>query len=273
MYVTDWTNVRHVPFSAGRFDLERNIATIRDFIRTLHPGLSVIGVCQGGASALAATALLAKAREPTPSALVLIGAPIDPQAHPTQVVKLLGSRPINWFDANLISEVEPQYLGCDRPVYAAQRQLTGLLAYFARHFGDELWVKLRVDDGRDATSFPFADLVTSIMDIDAAFFLENIRHIYQERALAMGTMVCEGASVDLQALRDTALLTVEGTWDDIAAPGQTSAAHILCTSIPSELHASLVVPRSGHFSLFHGQTWRRDVLPVIRDFCCRYGER
>ena len=64
----------------------------------------------------------------------------------------------------------------------------------------------------------------------------------------MGTMVCEGASVDLQALRDTALLTVEGTWDDIAAPGQTSAAHILCTSIPSELHASLVVPRSGHFS-------------------------
>ena len=150
-------------------------------------------------------------------------------------MKLLGSRPINWFDANLISEVEPQYLGCDRPVYAAQRQLTGLLAYFARHFGNELWVKLWVDDGRDATSFPFADLVTSIMDIDAAFFLENIQHIYQERALAMGTMVCEGASVDLQALRDTALLTVEGTWDDIAAPGQTSAAHILCTSIPSEL--------------------------------------
>ena len=67
-------------------------------------------------------------------------------------MKLLGSRPINWFDANLISEVEPQYLGCDRPVYAAQRQLTGLLAYFARHFGDELWVKLWVDDGRDATS-------------------------------------------------------------------------------------------------------------------------
>jgi len=60
--------------------------------------------------------------------------------------------------------------------------------------------------------------------------------------------------------------TIEGELDDIAPPCQTSAAHALCSSLPADLHHSIAVPGSGHFSLFHGNTCRRLVQLAILDF-------
>jgi poly(3-hydroxybutyrate) depolymerase len=58
-------------------------------------------------------------------------------------------------------------------------------------------------------------------------------------------------------------MTVEGELDDICGPGQTYAAHILCSSVPERRRAHLFLPGAGHFSLFHGQTCRRTVLPAV----------
>jgi poly(3-hydroxybutyrate) depolymerase len=137
--------------------------------------------------------------------------------------------------------------------------------------GNELVHKLWADDGIDPVRFPFLDLYTSIMDLDAAFFLENVRHIYHEDGLARGPFFVSGELVDLSVISRTALLTIEGEFDDIAAPGQTSAVHDLCPTIDNSLRRSLVVPRAGHFSLFHGETWRQYVLPVVREFCSVHG--
>jgi poly(3-hydroxybutyrate) depolymerase len=61
-------------------------------------------------------------------------------------------------------------------------------------------------------------------------------------------------------------MTVEAENDDIAAPGQTRIAQALCSAIPDGRRQQLLLPSSGHFSLFHGETWRSRVLPAIVGF-------
>jgi poly(3-hydroxybutyrate) depolymerase len=143
------------------------------------------------------------------------------------------------------------------------------LAYRARHLdaGGELFRKLQHDDGADPRRFPFFDLYSSIMDLDAKHFVENIERVFHAGALAQGALRCNRERVDLGAIRRTALVTIEGEQDDIAAPGQTSAAHALCSGLPANLHRQVVVAGARHFSLFHGDVFRRAVLPVIRDAC------
>lgn len=270
VYVTDWTNVRHVPAEHGSFGLDTNISGVLSMIRSLAPGMTVVALCQGGVPALAATALLAHENDArTPAALVLMAAPIDPLANPTPVVRLLRARSLSWFEENLITTVPEEYAGRGRRVYPARFQLMALRTYLARRIseGGELSAKLLSDDGADPAQFPFLDLYTSIMDLDAKFLVDNTKAVFHDCLLRNGRLFFGGERVDPAAIRDTALLTVEGAWDDIAAPGQTSAAHGLCTSLPARLRREMIVPHSGHFSLFYGETWRREVLPAIKIHC------
>jgi poly(3-hydroxybutyrate) depolymerase len=269
VYVTDWHNVRHVSADHGPFGLEANISCVLDVITRRPPGLNVIGICQGGVAALTATAILAQNADRTPTSLILMGAPIDPLANPTRVVKLLRSRLLSWFEQHLIAPVPEEYAGSGRQVYPADRHLIPLWLHLARHLsqGGELSAKVVFDDGADPGRFPFLDLYTSIMDLDAKFFLENTKNVFHDCVLREGKLYFEGERVHLRAIRNTALLTIEGERDDIAAPGQTSAAHALCSTLPERFRSQLVVPGSGHFSLFHGDTWRKAVLPAIRKFC------
>jgi poly(3-hydroxybutyrate) depolymerase len=269
VYVTDWFNVRHVPANHGSFGLDDNISCILNTIISLPPGLTIVALCQGGIPALAATALLARnQRSHAPKALILIACPIDPLANPSGVARLLRSRPPSWFESSLIKTVPDVYAGVGRHVYPADLHLVPLLTYLTRRIleGGEIAAKVLSDDGSDPGRFPFLDLVTSIMDLDAKYFLENTKAVFQECLLPSGLLLFQGERVDLRAIEQTALFTIEGELDDIAPPGQTSAAHALCSSLPADLHHSIAVPGSGHFSLFHGNTCRRVVQPAILDF-------
>jgi poly(3-hydroxybutyrate) depolymerase len=141
-------------------------------------------------------------------------------------------------------------------------------AYFTRHMaeGRELWWKLVADDGEDPLHFPFVALASTLMDLPAEHFLENIRCIFHDRDLVLGTLRFADNVIDPDAISKTALMTVEGAEDDIAAPGQTYAAHAICKSIPNRRRQHLVVDACGHFSLFHGRICRTKVVPEIIGF-------
>jgi poly(3-hydroxybutyrate) depolymerase len=130
---------------------------------------------------------------------------------------------------------------------------------------------LLTDDGADPVRFPFLDLYSAVMDLPAEVFLDIMRHVYQERTLVRGDFRARNQTVALRGIRGTALMTVEGEYDDIAAPGQTQRAHDLCPSVPADARRQLVVPACGHFSLFHGEIWRTRVLPEVRAFIDRFG--
>ena len=125
------------------------------------------------------------------------------------------------------------------------------------------------DDGEDPVRFPFSLLSSSLMDVSADFFLENLQHVFLEPALPNGTLAVHGTHVEPRAIMRTALMTVEAEKDDIAAPGQTRTAQALCSSIPEHLRQHLLVLSAGHFSLFHGSTCRARVLPAVVAFMAR----
>jgi poly(3-hydroxybutyrate) depolymerase len=270
--IADWFDARYLPEAAGRFGLEEEISYVAELIRMLGPELHVIGVCQAVVPALAATALLA-ANEPemAPRSLVLIGGPVDPLANPTGVVERLRSHSLKWFRQNIIEAVPPGWPGEGRLVYPKTIQLASFTGYLARHFaaGRELYWKFLADDGEDPRHFPFSALATTMMDLPAEHVLENIRCIFHDRELARRNMHFAGDKIDLDAISATALMTVEGAEDDIAAPGQTRAAHALCRSIPSTRRRHLLVDACGHFSLFHGRICRTHVVPKIIGFINR----
>ncbi len=63
-----------------------------------------------------------------------------------------------------------------------------------------------------------------------------------------------------------AVKTVEGALDDISAPGQCVAALDLLTGLPDEKKASYLEPEAGHYGIFAGRSWRRNIRPLVLDF-------
>lgn len=276
VHVIDWTNPRHVPLAAGPFGFAGNIDAILAAEAAMPPGGAVFGLCQGGVPALAAIALMAgRPDRPPPGALVLAGAPVDPDAAATPIVAAIRGHAPEWYRHCLLWPVHAPHAGRGRLVYPAWMQLAAIRTYLAnrRNGEGEIARKLAHDDGADPVAAPFLDLCTSVMDIDGQHFTENLEMVFNRPQLPAGAMLHRGTPVDPGAIRETALMTVEGGLDDIAAPGQTAAAQRLCPGLPEAMRARLVDPGSGHFSLFHGERWREVILPAVRAFLIRHAKR
>jgi poly(3-hydroxybutyrate) depolymerase len=85
-----------------------------------------------------------------------------------------------------------------------------------------------------ATTRAFYDEYGAVMDLPAEFYPQTLRSIFMEHHLPTGQFVWRGERVDPAAITRTALLTVEGANDDMCTPGQTYAAHDLCTGVPAD---------------------------------------
>jgi len=269
LHLIDWSDARDVPLAAGPFGLEENIACIMECIAHCAGELHLIGLCQSAMPALAATALLAAAGDtPAPAALVLMNGMIDTRLRPTRIDRLTARRSPEWFQRYALTTVPNPYAGAGRLVYSATMQHTALVTYLMRHIGigGELLRKLVEDDGLDAAAHPFFELYLSVMDLPAEFFLDSVRLVFQECALARGRLAWRGTPVDPTAIRTTALMTIEGEYDDVSGAGQTRVAHTLCRNIPRGRRAHYLQPGVGHFGTFHGTLWRREVLPRIAGF-------
>src|SRR5260221_3438165 len=118
VYITDWRNARDVPIWHGRFDFDDYTDHVIRFIEALGAGTHVVAVCQPSVAVLVAVALMAAANNPfQPASMTLMGGPIDTRVNPTQVSELAASRPIDWFERNLIGWVPLRYRGAMRRVF------------------------------------------------------------------------------------------------------------------------------------------------------------
>jgi poly(3-hydroxybutyrate) depolymerase len=109
------------------------------------------------------------------------------------------------------------------------------------------------------------------MDLPADFYLQTIDRVFHRRDLALGCLLSRGRLVDPGAIKETAVLTVEGEKDDICAVGQTSAAHALLTGLPKKKRTQHVQPGVGHYGVFNGRHWRNEIYPRVRDFIRQHG--
>lgn len=269
LFLLDWRDARLIPAAAGRFGLGGTIGAVRTAVRTLGPGLTVMGVSQAPATILAAAALMAAQSDPArPAGLVLMGGFIDTRVNPTGVARLARLLPPLWFQDMVARQVPAHLPGAGRRVYPARAQALALERYLARHLltGGELAGKVRDDDGSDPVGHPFLTLYSTLMDLPAEFVEESVRAVFVEHRLATGRLAWKRHAVEPEAIRDIALMTVEGARDDSSGPGQTHAAHALTPHLPEALRVRYTDPEAGHFGLFHGRPWRERVLPRVSHF-------
>ncbi|MGH7022961.1 MAG: polyhydroxyalkanoate depolymerase [Caulobacteraceae bacterium] len=271
VYVTDWSNARDVPILDGRFDLHDYIDAIVDMLRQIGRRAHVVAVCQPGPPALAAAALMAEAADPLrPASLTLMGSPIDARLSPTVTNRLAEERPFTWFQSQMIYTVPPPYAGALRRVYPGFVQLYSFISMNAeahqnahrRYFAD-----LVKGDGDSAEKHrEFYDEYLSVLDLSEEFYLQTVDEVFQRYLLPKGEMVHRGRGVDLAAMSDVGLMTVEGERDDISGVGQTQAAHGLCVNVPQGMRELYVQPGVGHYGVFNGRRFVEEIYPRVRDF-------
>lgn len=276
VYVTDWIDARLVPLSAGRFDLEDYITYVMDFLRHLGRDTHVIAVCQPAVPVMCAVSLMAQMDDPCqPRSMTLMGGPIDTRRAQTVVTKLGKDRSLSWFERTVVSVVPMYYPGAMRRVYPGFVQLSGFMTMnLDRHVGEHmrLFQHLVKGDGDSASSHRrFYDEYLSVMDITGEFYLQTVERVFQKHALPEGTFRWKDMVVTPSAIQKTALLTVEGTLDDISAPGQTIAAHDLCTGLKAEMKKNHLAQGVGHYGIFNGRRWRNEIQPIVAEFIRTHG--
>jgi poly(3-hydroxybutyrate) depolymerase len=271
VHVTDWADAKQVPIEAGRFDLDDYIDYLIDFLEFIGPGTHVIAVCQPSVPALAATALMNAAGHPCrPATLTMMGGPIDTREAPTSVNDVAVTRPLSWFENNVIATVPLMHPGAGRRVYPGFLQLAGFMAMNLRthlmsHW--QMYKHLVAGDGESADATKaFYEEYRSVADMTAEFYLQTIEHVFQRHSLPKGELLHRGQPIDLGAIRDTALLAIEGENDDISGLGQTRAALTLATGLAESRKKYYLAETVGHYGIFNGSRWRSTIAPVVEDW-------
>ncbi len=278
VYITDWADAKLVPLSEGRFDLDDYIDYLVAFLEHIGPNTHMMAVCQPSVPALAATAVMSAANNPCrPLTLTMMGGPIDTREAPTSVNDVAIDNPLSWFQNHVIATVPLHYPGAGRKVYPGFLQLAGFLSmnlqtHLESHY--QMFRHLVTGDGESAdASKAFYEEYRSVADMTAEFYLQTIEHVFQKHSLPKGELRHRGELVDLTAIRDTALLAIEGENDDISGIGQTKAALTIATALPEEAKRYFLAPDVGHYGIFNGRRWRQVIAPVVEEWMSEHAVR
>jgi poly(3-hydroxybutyrate) depolymerase len=282
VYITDWTNARLVPLSEGKFNLDDYINYVEDFIRYLqteYGNCHVISVCQPTVPVLAAVSLMASRGEQIPLSMTMMGGPIDARKSPTAVNNLAMNKSFEWFENNVIYRVPDGFPGAGRRVYPGFLQHTGFVAmnpenHASSHY-DYFKNLIKGDDASAEAHRKFYDEYNAVLDMDADYYLDTIRTVFQRFDLVNGTWQVtnpqgERELVRPQDIRGIGLLTIEGELDDISGSGQTRAAHELCTGVVASEQHHYEVKGAGHYGIFSGRRWRELVYPEVQAFIAQH---
>ena len=278
VYITDWKNARNVPLSDGAFHLDDYVNYVQEFIRHLqgkYGNCHVISVCQPTVPVFAAISLMASRGEKTPLSMIMMGGPIDARLSPTSVNNLATTKPYEWFENNVIYRVPTSFAGKGRRVYPGFLQHTGFVAMnpdrHANSHYDYFKDLIKGDDASTEAHRKFYDEYNAVLDMDADYYLETIKTVFQEFKLVNGTWDVLSPDGVLERvkpgdIKTTAVMTVEGELDDISGSGQTRAALDMCSGVANTQKTHLEATGAGHYGIFSGRRWREIVYPAVTNF-------
>lgn len=276
VYITDWKDARDVPLTGGGFDLESYIDYLIEWLEFIGPdaggrGAHMLAVCQPSVPAYAAAAIMSANEHPLrPRTLTMMGGPIDTREAPTAVNDHATRRPHDWFVQNVIATVPPYYKGSGRRVYPGFLQLSGFMSmnlgnHMISHWS--MFSDLVKGDGEGADRHKeFYDEYRAVCDMTAEFYLQTVDTVFQRHLLPKGEFNYRGKLVDPGAIKDIALLAIEGERDDISGLGQTKAALKIATGLPDSHKKYHMAPEVGHYGIFNGSKWRERIAPVLEEW-------
>jgi poly(3-hydroxybutyrate) depolymerase len=264
--------------SEGEFHLDDYVNYVQEFIRHVqdkYGNCHVMSVCQPTVPVLAAVSLMASRGEKTPLSMTMMGGPIDARKSPTAVNNLAMNKSHSWFENNVIYRVPSSFPGAGRRVYPGFLQHTGFVAmnpdHHAKSHYDYFKDLIKGDDASTEAHRKFYDEYNAVLDMDADYYLETIKVVFQDFSLVSGTWDVIAPSgkterVTPSDIKTTALMSVEGELDDISGSGQTRAVHEICSGVPKSQQRHFEAKGAGHYGIFSGRRWRENVYPEVKAF-------
>jgi poly(3-hydroxybutyrate) depolymerase len=270
-YITDWKDAKQVPLAAGDFGFDDYVEHLMKFLEVLGPDTHVVATCQAAPPAMVAAAVLenAKARH-RPASLILMGGPIDTRVSPNVLTKLTEKVPFKLFETLNIHKVPPGYPGSGRRVYPGFYQLAGFIALnpkpHIRQYAQFPKNSIKGDEAALQKFRDFYDEYFAVLDMAESFYLDTLKKVFFEHHIPKGIMEYRGKLVEFAKVKDLPLLTVEGENDNFCPPGQTEAAHEVFSGIPAGKRRNYIQEGVGHYGVFSGSRFQKDIYPVIRDW-------
>jgi len=175
----------------------------------------------------------------------------------------------------VIYRVPTNFAGSGRRVYPGFLQHTGFVAMnpsnHAKSHYDYFRDLIKGDGASTEAHRKFYDEYNAVLDMDADYYLDTIRVVFQDFSLVSGTWDVVGVDgkterVRPQDITSTALFSVEGELDDISGSGQTEAVHGICSGVIASEQKHLEVQGAGHYGIFSGRRWREVVYPQVKAF-------
>jgi len=271
VWITDWRDARDVSLSEGQFDLNDYVNYLVKFMEYLGPNTHMLAVCQPSVPALAASAIMGRDNhECRPSTLTMMGGPIDTRRCPTAVNTMAVDRPHSWFKNTVIATVPAHYAGAGRNVYPGFMQLASFMSMNLGNHMKSHWEMFKHlvsgdEESADDTK-EFYNEYRSVCDMTAEFYLQTVDIVFQRHLLPDSLFEHEGHLVDMADIKDTALLAIEGERDDISGIGQTKAALEITTSLADDKKKYLLAEGAGHYGIFNGKKWRKQIAPVVEQW-------
>ena len=175
----------------------------------------------------------------------------------------------------MIYRVPANFPGAGRRVYPGFLQHTGFVAMnpsnHAKSHYDYFKDLIKGDDASTVAHRKFYDEYNAVLDMDADYYLETIRVVFQDFSLVNGNWDIKGVNGKIERVRPadiktTALFSVEGELDDISGSGQTQAVHDICSGVPNSMQKHFEAKGAGHYGIFSGKRWREHVYPHVKSF-------
>jgi polyhydroxyalkanoate depolymerase len=200
--------------------------------------------------------------------------PIDTRINPTEVNRLAMNKSLAWFEKTVVGYVPLRYRGACRRVYPGFLQIGAFMSMnMGRHISSfiEMYANLlRHEHEKAEATREFYEEYFAMMDLSAEFYLQTVQRVFQEHHLPRGIMQYKNRAVNPAKIKRTALFTIEGERDDICSIGQTLAAQELCTGVRPYKRKHHVQTGVGHYGVFSGKRWEKEVYPLVRDFIHMY---
>ncbi|TRZ65388.1 MAG: polyhydroxyalkanoate depolymerase, partial [Comamonadaceae bacterium] len=214
VYITDWKNARLVPLSEGEFHLDDYVNYVEECIRHVqskYGNCHVMSVCQPTVPVLAAVSLMASRGEKTPLTMTMMGGPIDARKSPTAVNNLATNKSHSWFENNVIFRVPSKFPGAGRRVYPGFLQHSGFVAmnpdHHAKSHFDYFKDLIKGDDTSTEAHRKFYDEYNAVLDMDAYYYLETIKVVFQDFSLVSGTWDVTSPSGKLERVKPSDIRT------------------------------------------------------------------
>jgi poly(3-hydroxybutyrate) depolymerase len=261
VYITDWANAREVPVEAGEFNLDTFADYVTHFIEMLGPETNVIAICQSTVPSVMAVARIAEEKpDAQPATLTLMAGPLDPGAAPTDVTALADKMHLPTYLGTFIAEAPN-----GRKVYPGYVQLMAFIAMNPKsHFSShrDLYNHYVADDTHpDVTRIErFYAEYFAVADLPAEFYADTVRRVFIRKELSNGSMTYNGRLLRPDLIT-CPIVGIEGAMDDISAPGQTR--NFLKRFSGSHDVTFFEQQHAGHYGVFAGGHWRRDIAPRL----------